>query len=329
MVGWRAIPGRTATRKDTSLKPYSRALITSATLFLLSFSPPTGRLSAQDSSKDNLTFKVNVHLVNVFVNVDDEHGAPVPGLTKEDFLLKENGQPQKIALFERDTALPLSIVLAIDTSGSVHKDFDVEHDAAHSFLTGLVRPIDRVDVMEFSDGVREILPFTNNMRRIESALNDFHRGNATAFYNGVYLASDALAPRSGRKVLVVISDGGNTVKGTSYQQALEQAVRGEVMVYSIIDVPIEASAGRDLGGEHAMITLSEQTGGRYYYADGDSLQKVFAQVSEDLRTQYLIGYYPPQGKGDSDFRTIAVTLQNSKAGDKRVVHHRPGYYPSE
>ena len=285
--------------------------------------------SAQSTANDNPTFKVNVHLVNVFVNVEDDHGAPVPGLAKEDFVLKEDGQPQKIALFERDTALPLQIVLAIDTSGSVHKDFAVEQDAARSFLAGLVRPIDRVDVMEFSDTVREIVPFTSSIKRIESALHDFRGGDATAFYNGVYLASQALAPRQGRKILVIISDGGNTVKGLSYQQALEQAVRDEVMVYSIIDVPVEASAGRDLGGEHAMITLAEQTGGRSYYADASSLQKTFAQVSENLRTQYLLGYYPPAGKNDADFRKIAVSVKNAPAGAVRVVHHRPGYYPSE
>ena len=283
----------------------------------------------QASSNTVPTFKVNVHLVNVFVNVENEHGAPIPDLTREDFVLKEDGQSQKITLFERDTALPLQIVLAIDTSGSVHKDFSVEQDAARRFLAGLVRPIDRVDVMEFSDTVREIVPFTSSIKSIESALHDFRGGDATAFYNGVYLASQALAPRQGRKILVIISDGGNTVKGLSYQQALEQAVRDEVMVYSIIDVPIEASAGRDLGGEHAMITLAEQTGGRSYYADASSLQRIFAQVSEDLRTQYLLGYYPPAGKNDSDFRTIKVTVKSEPAGAVRVVHHRPGYYPSE
>ncbi len=274
------------------------------------------------------TYKVQVHLVNVFANVEDEQGAPVAGLTRDDFQLKEDGVLQKIALFERDTALPLSIVLAIDTSGSVHKDFRVEQEAARSFVAALVRPIDRVDVMEFSDSVREIVPFTNNSRRIENALDSFHRGDATALYNGVYLAAQALAPHSGRKVLVVISDGGNTVKGVSYQQAVEQAVRDEVMVYSIIDVPVEASAGRDLGGEHAMITLAEQTGGRSYYADASSLQKVFSQVSDDLRTQYLLGYYPPPGKSETDFRTITVTVKNSPTAIKRVVHHRPGYYPA-
>ena len=183
------------------------------------------------------TISVNVRLVNVFVNVTDDKGAPVPGLTKDEFLLSEDDHPQKIAVFERQSELPLEIVLAIDTSGSVHKDLFVEQEAAKHFVHSLLRPVDHLDLMEFSDNVREMIFFTNNPGRIDRGLNDMQRGAATALYSGVYLASQSLAPRSGRKVLVIISDGGNTVKGTTYDQALEQALRGEVMVYPIIDVP--------------------------------------------------------------------------------------------
>ncbi len=111
---------------------------------------------------------------------------------------------------------------------------------------------------------------------------------------------------------MIISDGGNTVKGTTYDMALEQALRGEVMVYPIIDVPISASAGRDLAGEHALITLAQETGGKYYYADASSLDRTFAQLSEDLRTQYLLGYYPSNRLGSS-FRSISVKLRSPAA----------------
>ena len=272
------------------------------------------------------TISVNVRLVNVFVNVTDDKGAPVPGLTKDDFLLSEDSHPQKIAVFERQSELPLEIVLAIDTSGSVHKDLFVEQEAAKHFVHSLLRPVDHLDLMEFADNVREIIFFTNNPGRIDRGLNEMQRGAATALYSGVYLASQSLAPRSGRKVLVVISDGGNTVNGTTYDQALEQALRGEVMVYPIIDVPIAASAGRDLAGEHALITLAQETGGKYYYADATSLDRTFAQLSEDLRTQYLLGYYPSNHSG-KDFRSISVKLRGPSAGEGYVVRHRPGYYP--
>jgi Ca-activated chloride channel family protein len=126
---------------------------------------------------------------------------------------------------------------------------------------------------------------------------------------------------------VIISDGGNTVKGTTYDMALDQALRGEVMVYPIIDVPVAASAGRDLAGEHALITLAQQTGGKYYYADSSSLDRTFAQLSEDLRTQYLLGYYPSNRSGDS-FRTISVKLRGPETSSGYIIRNRPGYYPS-
>jgi Ca-activated chloride channel family protein len=273
------------------------------------------------------TINVNVRLVNVFVNVTDDKGAPIPGLTRDDFLLSEDQHPQKIAVFERQSELPLEIVLAMDTSGSVHKDMGVEQEAAKHFVHSLLRPVDHLDLMEFADNVREMVFFTNNAGRVDRGLNSMERGAATALYSGVFLAAQILAPRSGRKVLVIISDGGNTVKGTTYDEALEQALRGEVMVYPIIDVPIAASAGRDLAGEHALITLAQQTGGKYYYADATSLDRTFAQLSEDLRTQYLLGYYPTNRSGTA-FRTISVKLRAPADNANYLVRHRPGYYPT-
>ena len=93
-------------------------------------------------------------------------------------------------------------------------------------------------------------------------------------------------------MLVIVSDGDDTAKSSTYAQAVEQALRNEVMIYTIIDVPIEASAGRDLGGEHALISLAEETGGKSFYVSDGGLDKAFAHVSDDLRTQYLLGYYP-------------------------------------
>ena len=101
----------------------------------------------------------------------------------------------------------------------------------------------------------------------------------------------------------------NSFSGVRMHTPLEQAVRSETMVYSIIDVPIAADAGRDTGGEHAMITLSQETGGKYYYADAEHLSEAFEKVSNDLRTQYLLAYYPEHRLTRSDFRTIDVTLK--------------------
>jgi len=273
-------------------------------------------------------YHVNVRLVNVFVNVTDPTGAPIGGLTQNDFAVSEDGVPQKIAFFERQTDMPLSIVLAIDTSGSVRKDLDLEKHAARQFVHALIRPIDRLDVIDFNSDVREVVPFTSDIRRIDSGLDNLSTGPATALYNAIYLSAQTLAARRGRKVLVVISDGGNTVQGVDYPQALDEAIRGEVMIYSLIDLPILNDAGRDTGGEHALITLSQGTGGKYYYAEYGNLTQAFERVSEDLRTQYLIGYYPVARRTESDFRRIQVKLKASAgaAAATYTLRYRPGYY---
>lgn len=273
---------------------------------------------------------VNVKLVNVFTNVTDATGAIVGGLTKDDFALAEDGRPQKIAVFERQSELPLSLVLAIDTSGSVHKDLPLEQDAAKRFVHALLRGQDQISLLEFSTDVRQLVPFTNQANRIDRGLSNLHPGPATALYDAIYLASDNLAKHTvagkpGRKVLVLVTDGGDTANTVTYAQALEQALRGEVMVYSIIDVPIEASAGRDTGGEHALITLAEQTGGKYFYADAGGLDKAFAQVSEDLRTQYLLGYYPAKQPPGVNFHRIRVTVPRA-AENAFDIRYRTGYY---
>jgi len=269
---------------------------------------------------------VDVHLVNVFVNVTDARGAPVPGLAKDNFTLSEDGHPETIALFDREANMPLSIVLAIDTSGTVRKDMSIEEHAAREFVHSLLRPVDQLDLMEFSSEVREVVSFTNNLHQIDNGLDRLRGGPATALYDTIYLASQSLASRPGRKVLVLISDGDDTVKGVNYSKALEQALRSEVLVYSIIDVPIAADAGRDTGGEHALITLSQETGGKHYYAESTSLEKAFQQVSDDLRTQYLLAYYPSRHSTSPDFRTISVSL--TPPNTTYNLRHRTGYYPT-
>lgn len=273
-------------------------------------------------------YHVNVRLVNVFVSVTAPNGAPISGLTQNDFALSEDGVPQKIAYFERDTSMPLSIILAVDTSGSVYKDLTLEERAARDFVHALLRPVDRFDLIDFNSDVEEVVPFTNNLHEIDDGLKHLTAGPATAFYNAIWLASKRLAARPGRKVLVLISDGVNTVDGVDYPQALEQALRGEVMIYSLIDVPIIADAGRSTGGEHAMISLSQSTGGKYYYVEDGDLARVFQQVSEDLRTQYLISYYPVPRRTESEFRHIQVTMSPTAgpAAASYLLRFRPGYY---
>ena len=280
-------------------------------------------LRAQENS--GTTLKLNVRLVDVFVNVTDSNGAIVGGLSKGDFALYEDGRPQTIALFERQSQVPLALTLAMDTSGSVKKDLGAEAAAAKRFVRAVLRPQDQMSVLQFATEVSVLAPFTNKVSQVDRALNHLHTGWATAFYDAVCAGSEALGHKQGRKVLVVVSDGDDTAEDSSYAQALQAALRNDVMVYSIIDVPIAASAGRDTGGEHALITLSEQTGGKYYYVDETGLEESFQKVSEDLRTEYLLGYYPKDQVRGVSFHRITVTIPRAAPGAFHIGH-RVGYY---
>jgi len=264
----------------------------------------------------------------VFVTVTDEHGAPVASLKKEDFDLFEDGKPQTIAVFDKESALPLSIVMDIDTSLSTRKDITLELNSARHFAHTILRPVDALSLYEFSEVVSEVVPFTSDLKMIDRGIDHPRLGAATALYDALYLGSQALETRRGRKVIVVITDGGDTVSQVDYKEALRAAQQAEAIVYSIIDVPIEASAGRDTGGEHALIQLSEDTGGKYYYATSvPELDEAFRKISDELRTQYLVAYYPSQRLSSSDFRRIQVKVEGGNSAYS--VRHRTGYYTSK
>jgi len=279
------------------------------------------------SADPTSTIRVRVQLISLPVNVTDQHGATVGGLERSDFAVYEDGRSQRIAVFEKEAQTPLSVVLALDTSLSVHKDLRIEQDAARAFVRSILRVQDQISVLQFEYDVRELVSFTNNERRIDEAIEQLHGGTATALYDAVDLSAELLDGKPGRRVIVMVTDGGNTVKGVSYRRALEAAVRAQAVVYSIILVPIAASAGRDTGGEHALIQLSTDSGGRYYYVDQtEDLPQVFRDVSDDLRAQYLLGYYSNRPSSDSEFRTITVRLTDTSRAATLSVRHRKGYY---
>ena len=146
-------------------------------------------------------------------------------------------------------------------------------------------------------------------------------------FDAVYLASRALDHRKGRKVLVLITDGEDVDSKIEYKEALRAAEEAEAIIYSIIIVPIESSAGREIGGEHALIQLSDDTGGKYYYATSASqLDDAFAKISDELRTQYLLAYYPSQRTSMSQFRRIEVQVAGVPEAAAYRVRHRAGYY---
>jgi len=292
-----------------------------------------GSQAPGEPSEKAPTYRVDVKLVNVFVTVTDDRGAPVSALQKENFQVREDGVEQKLAVFDRESAIPLSIVLAVDASLSTRKDLKLELDAARAFARSVLRSHDALALFQFTEIVDELVPFTSDLHRVDQGIARVHVGAATALYDAIFLGSQALMRRQGRKVLVVITDGGDTMSQVNYQEALGEAQRADALVYSIIMVPIEASAGRNTGGEHALIQMSEDTGGKHYYADTpQQIDRAFHRISDELRTQYLLGYYPRQRRSDSDFRRIQVKVTPPADSDfAQPLHarHRSGYYTSK
>ncbi len=289
---------------------------------------PSGKSTPQQN-RPATTLRIDVKLVNVYVTVTDAHGAPIAGLKKDNFTVLEDGRPQTISVFDKESALPLSIALAIDTSLSTRHDLPLELASAKRFAKDIMRPVDALSVFAFSEAVSQSTPYTPDLKRIEEGIDHVRLGAATALYDAVYLASRSLDRRQGRKVLVLITDGGDTVSKVDYPEADRAAEEAEALVYSIIVVPIENSAGRETGGEHALIQLSEDTGGKYYYATSVSqLDEAFHQISDELRTQYLLAYYPSPRSSTSEFRRIQV-LVNAPGASSYQVRHRVGYYTTK
>jgi Ca-activated chloride channel family protein len=300
-------------------------------LLLACAASPAQQTSAPNqSTSSSSTLKVDVKLVNVYVTVTNAQGGPVAGLKKDNFTLQEDGRNQTISVFDKESAVPLSIALAIDTSLSTRHDLPLEQASAKRFARTIMRPVDALSVFGFSETVLQSTSYTSDLKRIDDGIEHIRLGAATALFDAIYLASRSLGHRQGRKVLVLITDGGDTVSKVDYQQALRAAEEAECIVYSIIVVPIENSAGRETGGEHALIQLSEDTGGKYYYATSMSqLDEAFRQISDELRTQYLLAYYPSQRVSDSQFRRIQVTVAGPSDATTYRVRHRAGYYTSK
>jgi Ca-activated chloride channel homolog len=272
-------------------------------------------------------FKVDVRLVRLLVTVKDAAGELVGSLDRSQFTVTDNGVAQEITAFERQTAQPLSVSLLIDTSGSTGKDLRYETNSISTFLKAFLgegNPEDAVALYSFNDDVTLLNTFTRRMDRIEERLKTLHPDAGTSLYDAVYLAAPELRNRQGRHVVVVVTDGGDTTSKKKYRDAVEAAQRADAVVYALVVVPITNPAGRNTGGEHALEAMVEATGGRMFYPSiGAELDRAFADILRNLRTQYLIGYYPrdvPQG--DRNFHTVHVNL----ARKELRVSTRTGYY---
>jgi len=271
--------------------------------------------------------RVDVRLVRLLATVKDQNGRLVGSLEKADFSVTDCGVPQEIAVFERHTEQPLSIALMIDISGSTAKDLKYEVESASRFLKALTREGNNGDALSlytFNHDVTMQSGYTRSQRRIQRALKDLRPEGGTSLYDALLLVAEPLSDRNGRRVIVVVTDGGDTTSVRSYHDALRAVHQADAVIYSIVVVPIVNDAGRNVGGENALTQLGKSTGGRAFFPTvGPQLDQAFADILRDLRTQYLLAYYP---KGLPDpaprFRPVRIETQ---APNLRVLA-RDGYY---
>lgn len=272
------------------------------------------------------TFRVDVKLVRMLATVKDTNGRPVGGLSREDFAVYENGVIQKISLFERHTAQPLSVAILLDISGSTAKEMKYQTDAVGRFVRALFgegNPGDRAALYTFKWDVTKQVSWTRNPDRFVEQMKHLKAEAGTSLYDAILLASEDIAERDGRHVLVVVTDGGDTVSSTNYGKAMQAAHEADAVLYPILTVPITNDAGRNVGGENALTTMSSTTGGRLFAPGYNGLDQAFAEILRDLRTQYLIGYYP-QGVPPAKDRFHRISIKLARP-DLQVVS-RTGYY---
>jgi Ca-activated chloride channel family protein len=279
-------------------------------------------LAAQEPS-----FKVDVQLVRLLVTVKNPDGDLVGSLESRDFELFDSGVKQNITVFEHQTNQPLSVTLLIDTSGSMAKDLKLATGSLTKFLNALVKegnPDDAASLYSFNDEVTLLNPFTRRLTRLEESLRPLKADAGTSLYDAIYLSTSALRDRDGRHVIVVVTDGGDTTSTKKFSDARAAAQRADAVFYPIVIVPIVNPAGRNTGGEHALATLAESTGGRTFFSTVEQLDRAFADILRELRTQYLIGYYPRGPTvGDGKFHTVRLELP--RRPDLRISA-RSGYY---
>jgi VWFA-related protein len=315
--------------------------------------PPQTNEPEQDSS----VIRVDVDLVNILFTVRKKHGgALVPDLAESDFSLSEEGKAQKISRFTRETNLPLTIGLLVDVSASQMNLIEVEREAASSFFANVIREKDEAFLISFGRETELLQDLTGSARVLRSSLRDLKgdggsMGGApipntnpgtiptsgspkgTLLYDAVYLAAnEKLKSEVGRKAIILITDGEDQGSFYKRDQAIEAAQRSDAIIYSIYYVDqwfyrqggmFGPSFGGGGGGESELRKMSEETGGRVFTVDKKhTLQQVFQEIQDEMRSQYTIGYTSTNPTRDGKFRRIEIKTKDKE----NIVQARKGYY---
>ena len=293
--------------------------------------------------------RVDVNLVSVLASVRGKGGALISNLTKDDFKIFEDGKEQQIKNFTRETDLPLTIGLLVDTSASQERLIDTEQRAASQFFSKVLRPKDQAFLIQFGGEAELLQDLTNSARSLQEGLKrlrlnvpvgGLHPGPVptmqnqagTILYDAVYLAvNDEMKREVGRKALVLITDGVDTGSKISRDKAIEAAQKGDAIIYSI-DYQDRAAYGGGFGsisfggGEGELRRMSSETGGQVFHVDRNhSLDDIFLEIQEEMRSQYAITYQPPNAKRDGSYHKIEIKLNNKDYKPQA----RKGYYAIE
>src|SRR5271169_3208658 len=234
--------------------------------------------------------RVQTDLVNILASVTDANGQPVPDLTQDAFQLSEEGLPQKIERFEAETNRPLDLALMVDSSMSAFKDLKFETEAAAHFIRQVVRPGDTLGVFEFSESVTELSEFSDDVPKLQAAVRRIAPGAGTSIYDAVVLGSNALRrrPEARRRAIVLVTDAGETTSIAKFDDSRRAAIASGALLYSVIVRPVKNEGGRNTAGEHALITITDSTGGALFILDElQQLDAMFDRINRELRTQYL------------------------------------------
>src|SRR6266702_1846439 len=302
--------------------------------------PPASSAAPQPvQGEDVQTLKVNVNLVNVYFSVRDKAGY-ITNLHKDDCSIYEDKALQKTKNFTQEKNLPLTIGILLDTSGSQMNVLPLEQTSGAEFLKDVLTPKDEAFLISFDINVNLLADYTNSHREITRAIDSAQintgagtgsvTGNGAArgtlLFDAVYLAAhDKLRQEAGRKILVLLTDGGDQGSQETLKTATEAAQKANAIIYVILiaDNGFYGSFGMGYSGAGDMDRLAKETGGRVINVgnNGKKLQEAFDQIQDELRTQYLASYTPTNLKADGTFRTLNISCQ---AGQK--IQARKGYY---
>lgn len=316
--------------------PWLPALLILSLVFLLI--PQTAVLSGQEHVGDpstarqlppklsSQTYRVSVDLVNVLCSVfDEDTNSFVTSLTQDDFIVYEEGERQKIENFSRETDIPLTLAMLIDTSESVKPKLEFEQEAAISFFQSVLREDDRAMLVEFDSGVTLRQDFTNDPNKLAAEINKLRAKGQTSLYDAIYLSCDEkLIRETGRKAIIILSDGEDESSKHTLEQATEMALRAEAMIFAI-SVSKGGLFGVDSSseGDDALKDLVKETGGRVFFPFVlNDLYDNFRQIDQELRSQYSIGYTSTNPVKDGKYRKIEVKV---KEGGMKL-NFRKGYY---